>query len=85
MEDSPKVATAIGAKIDMKMAKIGAPPVVLQAQAIGYIVLTKPEELKQWEEDLRMTTGISLDSSNLVGIAAETCSGGCSDACDMAT
>lgn len=75
--------TALGARINDTRIKIGKPPVILQSQAYGYIPLESPAQLKQWQDDLRTHHGISLDASGLGGIAAETCSAGCSDACDM--
>jgi 2-methylaconitate cis-trans-isomerase PrpF len=83
MAKSKKSSVALGSIVDNSRIKVGAPPVILQAQAYGYIPLETPEQLKQWQEDLRTFHGISLDASRLAGIAAETCSAGCSDACDM--
>lgn len=78
------VETALGKRIaDLKKVKTGVPPVILSSQAHGYVVLEKPEELRQWESDLKQFHGISMDASGLAGIAAETCSNGCSDSCDM--
>jgi hypothetical protein len=80
MAESDKVATAIGQPLDLgrgiaeSRVKVGKPPVVFQTQDFGYVVLEKPEELRQWEEDLRSFYGISLDSSALSGRACETCS-----------
>jgi hypothetical protein len=78
-----KAGIPLGTIVDNKRVKVGAPPVILQAQAYGYIPLETPAQLKQWQEDLRTFHGISIDASGLAGIAAETCSAGCSDACDM--
>jgi hypothetical protein len=61
----------------------GRPPVVLQVQAHAYIPLDQPEQLKQWETDVRTYYGISVDASNLAGNACETCSYGCSDDCGL--
>jgi hypothetical protein len=77
------VDTAIGSfPAENKIMK-GKAPVILQAQVDGFVPLSTPEELKQWQEDLKKLTGISLDTSNLVGIAGECCCGGCSDMCDL--
>lgn len=86
-----KVATAIGEPITLGSeklrkaeleVKIGRPPVVLEVQPHSYIVLERPEELRQWEEDLRNFYGIAADASALRGRACETCSC-CTDDCGM--
>jgi hypothetical protein len=77
-----KVMTALGSKVQLNSITKGTPPLVLQAQLDGYVVLQTPEELRQWQEDLLTTTGLQVDASGLAGIAAETCTGGSSDACD---
>jgi hypothetical protein len=71
-------AVATGGEI-----QVGRPPVVLQTQSYGYVVLDKPEQLKQFEQDLRNFYGISLDASGFSGRACETCSCGCSDDCGL--
>jgi hypothetical protein len=87
MAEGERVPTALGQPVTAgeKVAgvdiKIGTPPVVLQTQAYAYIPLERPEELSQWEEDLRRFYGVSADASALRGRACETCSCGCSDDC----
>ena len=89
MAEHRQVHTAIGAplseglRIGEAKIELGKPPVVLQTQSFGYVVLDRPEQLKQWEEDLRNFYGISIDASNMRGRACETCSCGCSDDCGM--
>jgi len=90
MADSKRAATAIGelvqpqAKVGDKEIILGEPPLILQAQPYGYVQLETPEELKQWEEDLRNFYGISLDATSVAGLrACETCSCGCSDDCGI--
>ena len=73
--------TKIGEKVDVKLITKGVPPVVLQLQPTGYIPLEKPEELKQWEEDVLRFHGIHIKVASVH--ACETCSGGCSDDCGM--
>jgi hypothetical protein len=90
MAAAERVATAIGqplafgkGRAELANVKIGAAPVVFQAQTFGYIPLDEPEELKQWEEDLRNFYGISVDGSALAGRATcETCSC-CTDDCGL--
>jgi hypothetical protein len=89
MAESNKVATAIGQQVvlgkdlaEERQIKIGQPPVVFQTQTFGYVLLERPEELRQWEEDLRSFYGISTDASALAGRACETCSC-CSDDCGL--
>lgn len=70
---------ALGAKA--KGITQGRPPVVLIAQADSFIPLKTPDELKQWEADVKKFYGISIDASRVT--PCETCSGGCSDDCGM--
>jgi hypothetical protein len=89
MAELRRVATAVGEQIGVgkqvegAAVKIGRPPVVFQTQSYGYVVLNKPEQLKQWEEDLRNFYGISVDAAGLSGRACETCSCGCTDDCGL--
>lgn len=84
-----RVRTAIGERIIVTDeeskglgVKLGQPPLILQSQALGYIPLTTPEQLQQFEEDLRNLYGIQVDASRLpVGAACETCSCCSSDDC----
>lgn len=80
---SAKVETAIGSFPEKKRILTGKSPVILQAQIDGFVPLNTPDELKQWQEDLKRLTGISLDASRMAGIAGECCSAGCSDQCDL--
>jgi len=89
MADNQMVATAIGQPLtpgkdraDLVKVKTGPAPVVFQTQTFGYVPLERPEELRQWEEDLRNFYGINVDASSLAGRACETCSC-CSDDCGM--
>ncbi len=74
---------AKGLRVGDAAIEVGQPPVVLQTQSFGYVVLDQPEQLRQWEADLRNFYGISLDASGLRGRACETCSCGCTDDCGM--
>jgi hypothetical protein len=78
-----QVDTAIGSFPDAKKIRTGKAPIILQAQIDGFVPLSTPAELKQWQDDLKRMTGISLDASGMAGIAGECCCGGCSDMCDM--
>lgn len=60
-----------------------APPVVLRVQPDSFIRLEAPEELRSWEEAVRMTAGVKVSAENLVGSASESCSAGCTDDCDI--
>jgi hypothetical protein len=60
-----------------------APPVVFAVQPNAYFVINTPDELKHWEEDLKKYLGVSGHIGGMVGAASESCSGGCSDDCDM--
>lgn len=86
MAQERAVPTAIGQPIEFggeaargMGIKAGKPPLVLQTQTYAYIPLEQPEQLQQWEADLRDFYGISVDASELRGVACETCSCGCSD------
>ena len=84
-----KVATAIGQPLaanekramDARLS-VGAAPIVFQTQTFGFVPLDKPEELRQWEEDLRNFYGLDVDASALAGRACETCSC-CTDDCGL--
>ena len=73
----------IGDTVAKEAMTKGVPPVVLQLQPTGYIALTKPEDLKHWEEDIKRFHGVGLRASSLGARACETCSCGCSDDCGM--
>lgn len=83
MPKNDKSPVRIGSIVDHSRVKFGAPPIVLQAQAYGRIPMETPEQLRQWQDDLKTFHGISLDASRMAGIACETCSNGCSDMCDI--
>lgn len=83
MANKASIETAIGQVPEKARIRSGKRPIILQAQLEGYVVMNTPEELKQWEEDLRTHQGISLDASGMAGIAAECCSGGRSDMCEL--
>jgi hypothetical protein len=78
-DDMPR----IGDKVATALKKKGVPPVVLQVQPTSFVMLSKPEELRQWQDDLLKFHGVKMDAAGMAGVAAETCSAGCSDACDM--
>lgn len=71
----------IGDSVPSKSIKKGVPPVVLQLQPTGFIALTKPADLRQWEADVKRFHGIDLRAAGVR--ACETCSGGCTDDCGM--
>jgi hypothetical protein len=93
MAERRQIATALGAPIRLGSreladaegvtVKIGIAPVVLQVQPHSYIPLERPEQLRQWEEDLQKFYGVSVDASQMGGVACETCSCGCSDDCGL--
>jgi len=71
----------LGEKVDIKKAIPGPPPVVLAVQPTAYFRIEKPEELEAFEKDAQKFLGVS--SLRRVGVGSESCSGGCSDDCDM--
>jgi hypothetical protein len=80
------VPTAIGSPLTLgndvgAQIKTGQMPMVLQVQPFGFIPLETPEQLQQFEEDLRTFYGITAEAGQLRGRACETCSCGCSDDC----
>ena len=86
MADGRRVPTAVGEPINPEEGRVGdrriqlgQPPIVLEGQEFGYVQLETPEELRQWEEDVRKVAGISLDASNYPNRCCETCTCGCSD------
>jgi hypothetical protein len=88
MAQKRDVSTALGQPVDISRKavrdlgiKVGKPPLVLQTQTYAYIPLERPEQLKQWEADLRSFYGISVDGAAFGSRACETCSCGCSDDC----
>lgn len=75
------MSTKIGSPLEKREINKSIPPIVFQLQVNGYIPLTKPEELKQWEEDVKLYHGVSIKAGSVH--ACETCSAGCSDDCGM--
>lgn len=75
------MGTKIGDSVVKTKIKKGVPPIVFQLQVTGYIRLSKPEELAQWEKDVKLIHGVSIKAGSVH--ACETCSGGCSDDCGM--
>jgi hypothetical protein len=64
-------STAIGSDFDEARREKTGRPIVLEAQDVPFIILKTPEELQQWQEDLKTHYGISMDASGLPGIRAE--------------
>jgi hypothetical protein len=88
MAEEQAIPTALGQPVKLGGkavrelgVKLGKAPLVLQTQTYAYIPLEQPEQLKQWEADLHRFYGISVDASELRGVACETCSCGCTDDC----
>jgi len=76
----------IGEAVNKRSVKKGVPPIVFQIQPTGYIVLDKPEDLRQWEEDVKKFHGVAVKGAGAGGApihACETCSGGCTDDCGL--
>jgi hypothetical protein len=69
----------IGEKIAADRIKPGLPPVVLQVQPSGYVEITKPEELKDFEEHIQSLYGVKIDPAFAKSLC-ETCTP-CSDDC----
>jgi hypothetical protein len=73
----------LGSKVTKAQQQSGPPPVILQAQPTGHIVLTTPAEIAQWEKDVHDFYGLNLKVAAGGMRACETCSGGCSDDCGL--
>jgi len=69
----------IGTLVAQDRIKPGLPPVVLLVQPNGYVEVTKPEELKEFEQHIQELYGFKIDRSQ-VRTLCETCSC-CSDDC----
>lgn len=67
-------------RVDEKRIKPGVPPLVFIPPPTGHIVFETNEELKAWEDEVRLRLGVNLRGH--LGSASESCSGGCSDDCD---
>lgn len=78
-----KLGRSLGEGVETlsKISSDLAPPVILRAQPDSFIRLHTPEELREWEEAVRATTGLVIDASRMSGSASESCSCGCSDDC----
>lgn len=76
----PKLGSKVGR--DHK-GTISHAPVVFAVQPEFFIRLESAEDVKQWEADLRSFYGVNIRGDGLVGVSTESCSGGCSDDCDM--
>lgn len=63
------------------MNKIGK-PVIFNFQPTSYKTLTTPDELKQWEKDMKDYVGIKVDYGNMTATCTECTSGGTKDDCD---
>ncbi|MGW5849918.1 hypothetical protein ACWFQ8_18530 [Streptomyces sp. NPDC055254] len=48
------------------------PPVVLSVQANSFVPMRTPEQLRAWEANVRLTTGLEIVADNLAGVACET-------------
>ncbi|MEE1797436.1 MULTISPECIES: hypothetical protein [unclassified Streptomyces] len=60
------------------------PPVVFQVQPDSYVALQTPEELRSWEQAVRMTTGLEIDADSLKAAVcgSESCRNCCTiDSC----
>lgn len=75
-----------GQKINRSRMKKGAPPLIVQLQPEGYIPLSKPLELKEWEAKVKALTGKNISATSTGGfVPCDTCSGGTADDCGMIT
>jgi hypothetical protein len=72
----------LGQKVDMSRAQKGAPPVVFAVQPNSFFPVETPDDIKQWEEDVRNFFGIEAKAGG-IHAASESCSAGCSDDCDL--
>jgi hypothetical protein len=76
----------LGSKLDQATTSSvtqGAPPVVMAVQSTSYVRISKPDDLLQWEKDMHDFYGITVPHSGMAHSASESCSGGCSDDCDL--
>ena len=73
----------LGTTVAAAKQTAGVPPVILQAQANGYVKLSTPAEIAQWESDVKSHYGLSINVAGTGMHACETCSGGCSDDCGL--
>jgi hypothetical protein len=67
-------------KVDPRVVTKGAPPLVFTPVPDGHIIIQTPQELKEFEDDIRAKLGVHIKP--LLGTTSESCSGGCSDDCD---
>jgi hypothetical protein len=69
-----------GEKIDPKQMTKGNPPLLFQLQPQGFIKLEARQDIKDWEDNLKVFYGIDhRDLGKIVPL--DTCSGGCLDDC----
>lgn len=66
-------------KVDPSMITKGAPPLAYYPVPDGRIVFKTQEQLDAWQSEIRARLGVDLDGK--LGLAAETCSAGCTDDC----
>lgn len=74
----------LGEIVDQERTEKMPPPVVMMVQPDSFIRLETPEALQSWEQAVKATTGLDVAGDRFAGTASESCSGGCSDDCDMA-
>jgi hypothetical protein len=72
----------LGDKVEPSKMQNGAPPIVIQVQPSGYVKLTTPDEIKEFEGLMHQIYGHRL-AIHAGAVACETCSGGCTDDCGM--
>ena len=73
---------ALGTKVANAAVVKGRPPLILQVQPDSYVIMKTPDQLRQWENDVKQFYGVAVSPSGGFQ-AAETCSGGCSDDCGI--
>lgn len=75
----------LGDQVDVERTEKMPPPVVMAVQPDSFIRIEGPEALRSWEQAVLATTGLRVSApAEFIGTASESCSGGCSDDCDMA-
>ena len=67
-------------KVNPSQVTPGAPPLVFYIPPTGYIQFKTPNEIKEWEDELRDRLG--MPTLGHLGSSSESCSEGCSDDCD---
>jgi len=71
-----------GDKVDPGAITHGAPPIVIQVQPTGYVKLSAPDEIRDFENMMHAAYGHKLGIHSGLH-ACETCSGGCTDDCGV--